>query len=148
GSQIKMIGVTEDDLSSKINQLLLCDRLNGSGRADRHEDRSLNFSVIGDDRSQACLGRVILVCNVKFQRMHFSDVCALCGECQSNCASVSLPCSSSNGRRKLVAPLCRLEEPQVGGHVCSPASVTMSDQPRRAKCRSTQATTWLFQLRP
>src|SRR5215510_8773052 len=62
---------------------------------------------------------------------------------------ISVPaCSSSNGRRKLVAPLCRLEESQVGGHVCSPALVTMSDQPRRAKCRSTQATTWLFQLRP
>src|SRR6266850_8368370 len=68
--QIKMVGVTQNDLGSELHQLLLRDCLNGSGRANRHEDRSLNFAVIGDDLSQSCLRPAIPVRDSKFQGVH------------------------------------------------------------------------------
>ena len=56
GTEIEMIGVSKDNLSLDIiAEFMLMNRLHTSESADRHENRSPDFSVVcGDDTGAGC----------------------------------------------------------------------------------------------
>ena len=55
GTDIEVVGVTEDDLRPDLDQILRCHRLDRTQGAHRHEDRRLHGAVQGRDFAAAGL---------------------------------------------------------------------------------------------
>jgi hypothetical protein len=66
GTKIKMIGITQDDLSAHLSELIRRDAFHRSRRSNRHEHRSqdlviLTFVSNQSDFTRACAFNALLV---------------------------------------------------------------------------------------
>ena len=76
GTKIKMIGVVEQNLDAEFFQHILRHALDRADRADRHEDRRLDFAVRREESTGA--GAAITGFNLEAKRHGFdcSDLCS------------------------------------------------------------------------